>query len=381
MSPGLDTLIRHDLYSPRTFDVRYCSYYRIISAHESNKIIKPMQDMLLAGNLDQVLMITDSRRNNLTADLLQLYHQAHERPGESFGNQAFAWLLQYLRFDTGAIVTSFSDRPAYLDANFHGYQDPTAMLASWTPVSHLDQLSPRMLANPRHAQRQDIDDVEIAGEAFTPLRDHLRRFNILYSLCIAIPLARDNSMTVFILTRCVEGNRFADDELVLLEQLAPHLALALALARDLSFLRSKELGLEDLPVAITDNDGRLIRTTAAFNARFWGDSKTPTTTQLEADCLQALTDGACWPLPDGQHALHGVREDAAWLLRIRPVSPLDCLTHRERQVATLYASGMSRKEIARATGSAPSTVKNQLSNCYRKLKVSTRKEIVELAKL
>ncbi len=319
--------------------------------------------------------------NNLTSDLLQLYHQAHERPGESFGDHAFAWLQQYLRFDTGAIITSFSDRPAYLDANFHGYQDPTAMLESWTPVSHLDPLSQRMLANPRHAQRQDIDDAEIAGEMFTPLRDHLNRFNILYSLCIAIPLARDNSMTVFILTRCVEGNRFADDEIVLLELLAPHVALALALARDLSFLRSKELGLGDLPVAMTDNAGRLIRTTFSFNAKFWGDNRTPTSTQLEADCMQALADGDSWPLPDGLHVLHGVREDAAWLLRIRPVSPLDCLTRRERQVATLYASGMSRKEIARTVGSTPSTVKNQLSNCYRKLKVRTRKEIVAITKV
>ena len=316
--------------------------------------------------------------NSLEVPLLELYKMVFEYSDNAIHEVAFAWLLTQLRFDTGAIITSFNDQPAYLDAGFHGYVDPSAMLASWGEVQHLDILSPRLLSNPGRVQCQDLDDAEIAGDRYAPLRDHLQRYQIRYSLCIGIPPVKDNSVTVLVVTRRSEGDRFSGEELAIVERLAPHLCLALAIARDRILLQRRELGFNELPVALADRAGRLIHTTEAFNALFRERGANISTTQLTLDCLQSLVDGKNWPLADQQHVLHGTRDDSGWLLRIHHASPLDGLGQRERQVAMLYASGMSRKEIARELGSSPATVKNQLSHCFQKLGVSSRKELMHL---
>jgi DNA-binding NarL/FixJ family response regulator len=67
-----------------------------------------------------------------------------------------------------------------------------------------------------------------------------------------------------------------------------------------------------------------------------------------------------------------------WLLRADSLGAADRLGRREREVATMYARGMSYREIARLTGSAPTTVRNQLRAGFKKLGVNSK---VELARL
>jgi DNA-binding NarL/FixJ family response regulator len=51
------------------------------------------------------------------------------------------------------------------------------------------------------------------------------------------------------------------------------------------------------------------------------------------------------------------------------------LTPREREIAHLVARGLGNKEIARALGTAPGTVRFQVHCLLRKLRVATRGEI------
>jgi DNA-binding NarL/FixJ family response regulator len=48
------------------------------------------------------------------------------------------------------------------------------------------------------------------------------------------------------------------------------------------------------------------------------------------------------------------------------------LTDRERCIAELYAGGMHYKEIARAVGLAPSTIRTRLATIYLKLNVKSK---------
>ena len=150
-----------------------------------------------------------SRSFSCPTELAGLYRQARTLPGADFAAAAFAWLCSRLPFDAGTLVTSFVDRPAYVDAHFHGIADPAATLESWSRVQHLDSLSPLLLANPLRAQRQDIDDPRIAGERHAPLREHLARFRFTYSICIAVQVDDGRGMTVLILVRHENGSRFA----------------------------------------------------------------------------------------------------------------------------------------------------------------------------
>jgi len=64
-----------------------------------------------------------------------------------------------------------------------------------------------------------------------------------------------------------------------------------------------------------------------------------------------------------------------WLLRIDAGGAAKQLGARERQVAALYARGLSYRDIARAVGVAPATVRNQLRASFRKLGVTSKLEL------
>lgn len=65
-------------------------------------------------------------------------------------------------------------------------------------------------------------------------------------------------------------------------------------------------------------------------------------------------------------------------LTLRRLSPLDLLTHREREVARVLAAGKSHKEAARILGVAPATIRNQTQAIYAKLGVGNRASLSSL---
>jgi len=56
------------------------------------------------------------------------------------------------------------------------------------------------------------------------------------------------------------------------------------------------------------------------------------------------------------------------------------LTPRECQILDLLASGQSNKELARALGVSPNTVKTHLANLFAKLEVDRRVKAIEKAR-
>ncbi len=81
-------------------------------------------------------------------DLVALYRNARRLDGKAFGAIAFAWLVEVFRFDRGLPLTSAAKRPAHVEASFHGFADPAALVASFGRVPHLDVLTPVTLARP-----------------------------------------------------------------------------------------------------------------------------------------------------------------------------------------------------------------------------------------
>ena len=63
----------------------------------------------------------------------------------------------------------------------------------------------------------------------------------------------------------------------------------------------------------------------------------------------------------------------------RPVTPLDRLTLREREVLSLVASGADNLQISARLGITERTVKAHVSNLYRKLGVQNRVEMAMMA--
>ncbi|MBF0354872.1 MAG: hypothetical protein HQL43_06510 [Alphaproteobacteria bacterium] len=67
-----------------------------------------------------------------------------------------------------------------------------------------------------------------------------------------------------------------------------------------------------------------------------------------------------------------------FLLSARRKDRFDDLTRRERQVAGLFAGGLSYKEVARQLEISPITVRNTLANIYRKVGVSDKGELTNI---
>ncbi|MGO9444449.1 MAG: response regulator transcription factor [Thiobacillaceae bacterium] len=57
---------------------------------------------------------------------------------------------------------------------------------------------------------------------------------------------------------------------------------------------------------------------------------------------------------------------------MQDVSALDSLSPREHEIAMRYARGKSHAVIAAAVRLSPSTVRNHISRCYRKLAVNNK---------
>jgi DNA-binding CsgD family transcriptional regulator len=55
---------------------------------------------------------------------------------------------------------------------------------------------------------------------------------------------------------------------------------------------------------------------------------------------------------------------------------LEDLTPTERAIAALVVEGRSTSEIARARGTSPHTITNQLGTIYRKIGITSRRELV-----
>jgi DNA-binding CsgD family transcriptional regulator len=275
------------------------------------------------------------------------------------------------------LVTTFTERVLFLDAHFTGFDDVGAMLASWQQVAHLDVLAPQLVANPGVARCHDLMDPALSGLRFAPLRDHLRRFAIHHTLCIALRTHEPAYLTVLILVRRTPGTRGTAEELRRLEQLGPLLAECYEACRSLALLRAPVADTTQLRMARVDRRGAFVQTTPAFSEAMWAGAG-PQDVHLAPEVFRALRSGRPVPLPGGRLTLHAQADGDGWLLRLDASGAVDLLTAREREVAQRFARGQSYRTIADALALAPATVRNHLSNVYAKLRVRHRAALIDV---
>jgi len=122
------------------------------------------------------------------------------------------------------------------------------------------------------------------------------------------------------------------------------------------------------------------RTDRALINEFWpaGHERTLIETLLGSDTEKArrafgqrglAVAARVFDCPEGESVIEIV---------LRPTSPCDALTAREREVSELIAEGRTHKEIARCLGLSPATVRNHTSAVYSKTGVGTRAALTRL---
>ena len=317
--------------------------------------------------------------------LVELYRAARTLPVERFAERAFLWLKSEVDFDHGIAVTAFKVA-SWVDAHFWGIPDPRALMESHARVRHLDPLGPIMLERPTVAIRLDYDDPRSQGPRFEPFREHVRKFDGRFGAGVAIPGPEDGTLLTVMALRGFRTKarpsplpRFTDEELARFESLAPHIAEGFAINRALKLgADTSSTGAEPLAVALVTDDGRFVQTTPAFTRAFW-QGEPPTTTYVPRDILRALERGRVFPLPGGKYTIYAQPETTGgWILRLRSSGVIDRLSAREREIAGLFARGISYKVIAAQLSLSPVTVRNHLQKIYAKLGVSERDALIEV---
>jgi DNA-binding NarL/FixJ family response regulator len=84
------------------------------------------------------------------------------------------------------------------------------------------------------------------------------------------------------------------------------------------------------------------------------------------------------PAVSGGRFTIGGEEFAVVAIPLAEPSCLEALTETEREVCRLVVRGMKSADIAKARGTATSTVHNQIASIFRKLHIHSRSELAAL---
>jgi DNA-binding CsgD family transcriptional regulator len=198
----------------------------------------------------------------------------------------------------------------------------------------------------------------------------LRRFDQhhdLHSLlATAVPDASGKLLQVLSLYRSESAPPFTEADRVLKQMLAPHLMQAWQGSWSYAPLTTDE------PAALLSFNGEVIDADPRFNAMLraawpaWCGRRI-VLTEGGFDGPSSATAKVCIvPAPGGAPGAQRV------LIR---ANRSGALTARERAVAEHYAAGLSYKEIAKALGISPETVRSYIKCCYTKLAVSNKVQL------
>lgn len=304
------------------------------------------------------------------AVLLEIYRASAELPMREFQDAALVAVKRALSFDSSMWGTA-TYRGQGIDVHtIHLHEQPPEMLTAYEEIKHLDTAAAAMALQPVCTRAFD-SSAWFAGRPCRAIRAYGDRFEQKHFFISA----RSDISTLFTqwvtLFRRDAADFCSETERMLLAQLAPHLMQALGQNRRQHLERLAHApGPRMGGAVIADLRGMVYHATpavAALLAAEWEDARPGS---LPAPLLDALRAGCERFLGRTLVAEHHV-ERGLLFLRLRERTPVDLLTPRERQVATLVAQGASHKEIARTLGTAPATVRNQIQSIYAKLGIDS----------
>ena len=165
---------------------------------------------------------------------------------------------------------------------------------------------------------------------------------------------------------------FSESERKTKELLMPHLAESHRAARLREVLGGVHLRQDRWAVA--DERGYLREASPGFIdclKEHWPDWQGSLLPEALLECVRSAT-----PYSSTRLKLQIIPKGAFRYVHALAFSPLDNLSPREREIAIRYAKGETYAEIATTLHLSPATVRNHIANCYRKLAVNNKAELV-----
>jgi len=201
-----------------------------------------------------------------------------------------------------------------------------------------------------------------------------KRYHIEWSLGTLLVDTASSLYEFLTLWRHDSNQPFNEDERKIKEQLMPHLAEAFRAVRLRHFLRG--IDTRGKAWALADDHGYIREAAPSFIACLrdhWHEWKGNLLPESLAQCVLAGHGYVSKTL-----TIDLVPSENLRFLQVRPGSALDKLSTRENEIVKRYASGETYSEIARLLKLSPSTVRNHISHCFKKLGVTNKGQLASL---
>ncbi len=308
--------------------------------------------------------------------LLDLYHGASERPLDEFQDFALDLVKPVLQFDTARWGNAEIRDGAFVPHAVHLHHDPEESITDWAEFLDIDTFATETAQQLGRAKNIHIPN-HYVGQRYAGIRDYAHKYGHENAMALALNPKGSRLLNWVGLYRADPDRQFTGREERLCEALAPHLLTALGINRTICLEKLDASGDWRRPsFAMADRRGMLWYAEPDFNRLIgaewpaWREPALP----------KPLVDGIKHA---GRFAGRTLVVTAAplgrlLLLRARPLSAIDRLTRRERDVALAYSRGHSSKAVARQLGISPATVHHHLRIAYDKLGVDNKASLALL---
>lgn len=298
---------------------------------------------------------------DLSEFLLELYNDAAECGPDDLRRRTLRNLQAFVPFDFAVWGGGWADGRLVTDLTVLD-QDVT-VLGDWEAVAEQDAFCDLTLNNLGQTARFDDVANYRGGMAYN---EHWRRFDASHMMATIVAEKTDGYVSFVGLCADDRPGAFTDAERVLKQMLMPHLSQAARINRA---MRTRGTVIEREAVALVRQDGSILSVQGPFHdfaEAEWGLR----IATIPVDMMATLRRDGEWRGQTLSARLSPFGRNC--FVHVSLMSALSGLSGREREVAELFASGMTSKEVARTLGTSPSTVRNQVVRIYEKLGISNK---------
>ncbi|OBX18607.1 helix-turn-helix transcriptional regulator [Erythrobacter sp. QSSC1-22B] len=312
-------------------------------------------------------MSFNDQPNQLSDFLLELYHDVSEFGPDELRRRVLRNLQDIVPFDFAVWGGGLADGRLVTDLTVLD-QSP-AVLGEWESVAERDAFCDITLGNLGTTAR--FDDVP-NYRADMAYNEHWRRFGASQMMATIVSEQSDGYVSFVGLCAADRHWKFTEDQRAFKQMLMPHLSQAMRVNRE---LWGQGDTLEHEAVALVGNDGTILSVQGPFRdlaQNAWGGR----VASIPREAMASLRRAGRWEGDTVRARMSPF--GSKYFVHLSVVSVLTRLSRRESQVAELFASGLSGKQVARELGTAPSTVRNQIVRIYEKLGVSNKAALASL---
>ena len=305
--------------------------------------------------------------------VLGLYEAAHSKPMDMFQESALETIKRVLPFDS-AMWGSATMTEGGIDIHtLHLHNTSMQMIEDYQAVKHLDHFA-HEVAKATHKTIQ----FSAAASRSQALLDFLIKYKHMHGLITQNLNPETHFVQWLSLFRHDVACTCTEEEVMLLDDLFPHVMQSLAMNRKLHMEHLvDDERRERWAVAIADHHGFIYHADALFLELIAKDYALQQPDRLPEAVMQTASHSTDQWLGEATLLVSSL-EGELLFLKIRPRVLADNLNSREFAIARMLAEGLTVKDIAHKLHRSPDTVRTQSKTIYKKLGVNKATQISSL---